>query len=39
MMLYEVIENILKPAHKKENVKAVVIDTWSRLQTDAINVF
>jgi hypothetical protein len=32
----EVIENILKPAHKKENVKAIVIDTWSRLQTDAV---
>lgn len=32
----EVIENILKPCHKKENVKSIVIDTWSRLQTDTV---
>lgn len=32
----EVVENILKPSHKRENVKAIVIDTWSRLQTDAV---
>ena len=32
----EVIEQILKPAHKQENVKSIVIDTWSRLQTDTV---
>ena len=32
----EIIENILKPAHKDGKTKAIVIDTWSRLQTDAI---
>ena len=32
----EVIEQILKPAHKRENIKSIVIDTWSRLQTDTV---
>ena len=32
----EVIEQILKPAHKRENIKNIVIDTWSRLQTDTV---
>lgn len=32
----EIIENILKPAHKNEKVKHIVIDTWSRLQTDTV---
>ena len=32
----EVIEHILKPANKNKAIKNIVIDTWSRLQTDTV---
>jgi hypothetical protein len=32
----EIINNILKPAHKNPLIKSVVLDTWSRLLTDSV---
>jgi hypothetical protein len=32
----DVIEQILKPAHKNPKIKSIVLDTWSRLQTDTV---